>query len=185
MSPIVVINRFPTDTPAEITLVKEKSLAAGATAVVTHNVWAEGGQGGIELAEAVVEATNKPNHFHHLYPLHLSIKEKIEAIATQVYGADGVTYAPLAEKKLKLFTELGFDQLPICMAKTHLSLSHKPQVKGRPHHFRIPVRDIRASIGAGFLYPLLGTIMTMPGLPSVPADTKVDIDEKGNTIKLF
>ena len=183
--PIVVINRFPTDTPAEIKLVKEKSLAAGAAAAVTHNVWAEGGEGGIELAEAVVEATSKPNNFHHLYPLNLSIKEKIEIIATKIYGADGVNYTPLAEKKIKLFTEVGFDNLPMCMAKTHLSLSHEPNVKGRPRNFRIPVRDVRASVGAGFLYPLLGTMMTMPGLPSVPASTKVDIDEKGNTVGLF
>jgi len=183
--PIVVINRFPTDTPAEIKLVKEKSLAAGAAAAVTHNVWAEGGEGGIELAEAVVEATSKPNNFHHLYPLNLSIKEKIETIATKIYGADGVNYTPLAEKKIKLFTEVGFDNLPMCMAKTHLSLSHEPNVKGRPRNFRIPVRDVRASVGAGFLYPLLGTMMTMPGLPSVPASTKVDIDEKGNTVGLF
>jgi len=183
--PIVVINRFPTDTSAEIKLVKEKSLAAGAAAAVTHNVWAEGGEGGIELAEAVVEATSKPNNFHHLYPLNLSIKEKIEIIATKIYGADGVNYTPLAEKKIKLFTEVGFDNLPMCMAKTHLSLSHEPNVKGRPRNFRIPVRDVRASVGAGFLYPLLGTMMTMPGLPSVPASTRVDIDENGNTVGLF
>jgi formate--tetrahydrofolate ligase len=183
--PVVVLNRFTTDTPAEIALVKEKALAAGATAAVTHEVWAKGGEGGIELAEAVVAATKKPNHFHYLYPLDLSIQEKIERIATKIYGAEGVDYAPLAEKKIRLFTEVGFDQLPICMAKTHLSLSHDPSVKGRPRHFRIPVRDVRASVGAGFLYPLLGTMMTMPGLPSVPAATKVDIDEKGNTVGLF
>jgi len=183
--PIVVINRFPTDTPAEIKLIKEKALSAGAIAAVTHEVWAKGGEGGIELAQAVVEATQKPNHFHHLYPLDLSIKEKIETIATKIYGADGIDYTPLAEKKIKLFAEVGFDKLPICMAKTHLSLSHDPSVKGRPRHFRIPVRDVRASVGAGFLYPLLGTMMTMPGLPSVPAATKVDIDEEGNTVGLF
>jgi formate--tetrahydrofolate ligase len=183
--PIVVINRFPTDTPAEIELVKEKALAAGATAAVTHNVWAKGGEGGIELAEAVVEATKKPTNFHHLYPLDLSIKEKIETIATKIYGADGVDYTRLAEKKIKLFTEVGFDKLPMCMAKTHLSLSHDPSVKGRPRNFRIPVRDVRASVGAGFLDPLLWTMMTMPGLPTVPAYTKVDIDENGNTVGLF
>jgi formyltetrahydrofolate synthetase len=192
---VVVINRFTTDTPAEIELVKEKALAAGATAAVTHEVWAKGGEGGIELAEAVVEATKKPNHFHYLtkkpnhfhylYPLDMSIKEKIETIATKIYGAEGVDYARLAEKKIKLFTEVGFDKLPMCMAKTHLSLSHEPLVKGRPRNFRIPVRDVRASVGAGFLYPLLGTMMTMPGLPSVPASTKVDIDEEGKTVGLF
>jgi formyltetrahydrofolate synthetase len=121
------------------------------------------------LAEAVVEATKKPNHFHYLYPLDMSIKEKIETIATKIYGAEGVDYARLAEN----------------MAKTHLSLSHEPLVKGRPRNFRIPVRDVRASVGAGFLYPLLGTMMTMPGLPSVPASTKVDIDEEGKTVGLF
>jgi len=183
--PVVVINRFTTDTPAEIRLIKEKALSAGAISAVTHEVWAKGGEGGIELAQAVIEATQKPNHFHHLYPLDLSIKEKIETIATKIYGADGIDYTPLAEKKIKLFAEVGFDQLPICMAKTHLSLSHDPSVKGRPRHFRIPVRDVRASVGAGFLSPLLGTMMTMPGLPSVPAATKVDIDEQGNTVGLF
>jgi len=183
--PIVVINRFPTDTPAEIELIKEKALAAGATAAVTHEVWAKGGEGAIELAEAVVEATKKPTNFHHLYPLDLPIKEKIETIATKIYGAEGVDYASLAKKKIKLFTEVGFDKLPMCMAKTHLSLSHEPSVKGRPRNFRIPIRDVRASVGAGFLYPLLGTMMTMPGLPSIPASTKVDIDENGNTVGLF
>ena len=132
-----------------------------------------------------MEATKKPNHFHYLYPLDLSIKEKIETIATKIYGAEGVDYDSLAEKKIKLFTEVGFDKLPMCMAKTHLSLSHDPSVKGRPRNFRIPVRDVRASVGAGFLYPLLGTMMTMPGLPSIPASTKVDIDENGNTVGLF
>ena len=183
--PIVVINRFPTDTPAEIELIKQRALAAGAAAAVTHNVWAKGGKGGIELAEAVVEATKKPNNFHFLYPLDLTIKEKIETITGKIYGAEGVDYSSLAEKKIKLYSEVGFDKLPMCMAKTHLSLSHEPSVKGRPRNFRIPIRDVRASVGAGFLYPLLGAMMTMPGLPSVPASTKVDIDEKGNTIGLF
>ena len=182
---VVVVNRFTTDTPAEIELVKQKALAAGATAAVTHEVWAKGGEGGIELAKAVVEATKKSNHFHYLYPLDLSIKEKIETIATKIYGAEGVDYSRLAEKKIKLFNEVGFDKLPMCMAKTHLSLSHDPSVKGRPRNFRIPVRDVRASVGAGFLYPILGSMMTMPGLPSVPASTKVDIDEEGKTVGLF
>jgi len=171
--------------PDEIKLVKEKALATGATAAVTHNVWAKGGEGGIELAEAVVEATNKLNHFHYLYPLDMSIKEKIETITSKIYGAEGVGYSRLAEKKIKLFNKVGFDRLPMCMAKTHLSLSHDPSVKGRLRNFRIPVRDVRASVGAGFLYPLLGAMMTMPGLPSVPASTKVDIDENGNTVGLF
>ncbi len=185
ISPVVVINRFPTDTPAEIDLVKEKGLAAGAASVVTHEGWAKGGEGCLELAEAVIEATEKDNNFHYLYPLEASIKEKIEIIATKVYGADGVTYLEQAEKNIKLFESVGFGNLPICMAKTHLSLSHDPALKGRPRNYKIPIRDIRASVGAGFLYPLLGTMMTMPGLPSIPAATKVDIDKDGNTVGLF
>lgn len=185
ISPVVVINRFPTDTAAEIDLVKEKGLAAGAASVVTHEGWAKGGAGCLELAEAVIEATEKDNNFHYLYPLEASIKEKIEIIATKVYGADGVTYLEQAEKNIKLFESVGFGNLPICMAKTHLSLSHDPALKGRPRNYKIPIRDIRASVGAGFLYPLLGTMMTMPGLPSIPAATKVDIDKNCNTVGLF
>ncbi|MBN2394887.1 MAG: formate--tetrahydrofolate ligase, partial [Candidatus Atribacteria bacterium] len=182
---VVVINRFPTDTPNEIALIRKKASQAGASAVVTHEAWAKGGEGCIELAEAVVEATEKPNHFHYLYPLEASIKEKIETIATKIYGADGVDYLDKAERNIRLFNAAGFAHLPICMAKTHLSLSHDPSVKGRPRHFRIPIRDIRASVGAGFLYPLLGEMMTMPGLPSEPAAARVDIDQNGNTIGLF
>jgi formyltetrahydrofolate synthetase len=111
-----------------------------------------------------------------LYPLEASIKEKIETIATKIYGADGVDFEPLAEQKIRLYTKLGYDRLPINMAKTHLSLSHDPNLKGRPRNFRLPVRDIRASVGAGFLYPLCGQMRTMPGLPKVPAAAKVDID---------
>ncbi len=185
IKPVVVINSFPTDTPAEIELIKEKGLQAGASAVVTHEGWAKGGEGCLELAQAVLEAIEKENGFHYLYPLEASIKEKIELIATKIYGADGVTYEEPAERNIRLFESVGFGKLPICMAKTHLSLSHDPALKGRPQHFTVPIRDIRASVGAGFLYPLLGTMMTMPGLPSVPAATKVDIDEQGNTVGLF
>lgn len=185
ISPVVVINRFPTDTPAEIELIMEKGLKAGAGAVVTHEGWAKGGEGCIKLAEAVIEATEKENSFHYLYPLEASIKEKIETIATKIYGADGVTYMDQAERNIRLFESVGFGNLPICMAKTHLSLSHDPFLKGRPKNYKIPIRDIRASVGAGFLYPLLGTMMTMPGLPSVPAATRVDIDKDGKTVGLF
>lgn len=185
IKPVVVINRFPTDTPAEIALIKEIGLKAGAASVVTHEGWAKGGDGCLELAEAVIEATQHETNFHYLYPLEASIKEKIEIIATKVYGADGVTYLDQAEKNIKLFESVGFGSLPICMAKTHLSLSHDPALKGRPRNYKIPIRDVRASVGAGFLYPLLGTMMTMPGLPSIPAATKVDIDKNGNTVGLF
>ena len=183
--PIVAINRFTTDTDKEIEAIKEEAEKAGAYAVVIHEVWAKGGEGGLELAKKVVEAAEKKNDFHYLYPVDAPIKEKIETIATKIYGADGVDYTPLAEKKIAFFTEKGFDTLPICMAKTHLSLSHDPLLKGRPKGFRIPIRDIKASVGAGFLYPLLGTMMTMPGLPSHPAAMDVDIDENGKVVGLF
>jgi len=133
----------------------------------------------------VVAACEKSNHFKLLYPDEASIKEKIETIATKVYGADGVDYDRVAEQKIELFTRWGLDKLPICMAKTHLSLSHDSNLKGRPRGFRMPVRDIRPSAGAGFLYPLLGTFSTMPGLPSKPAALKVDIDKEGKVVGLF
>jgi formyltetrahydrofolate synthetase len=148
-------------------------------------VWLKGGDGGTELAEAVVKAAEKPSDFKFLYPLDWSIKKKIETIATKIYGADGVNYSPEAEKKIELYTRQGFDKLPICMAKTHLSLSHDPDLKGRPTGFTVPIRDVRVSAGAGFLYPLLGMMRTMPGLPKVPAGTNVDIDDEGNIVGLF
>ncbi|MBN1383639.1 MAG: formate--tetrahydrofolate ligase [Elusimicrobia bacterium] len=182
---VVAINKFITDTDKEIKLVKKKALEAGADAAEISEVWEKGGAGGKKLAEAVVKACEKKTNFKFLYELEAPIKEKIETIATKIYGADGVDYLPDAEKKIKLYTKLGYDKLPLCMAKTHLSLSHDPKLKGRPRGFRVPVRDIRASVGAGFLYPLLGTMRTMPGLPSVPAGTKVDIDKNGKIVGLF
>jgi formyltetrahydrofolate synthetase len=182
---IVSINMFATDFPEEIEVIKEAALDAGADACVVNQVWLKGGAGGEELAEAVVKACDKPSEFKFLYPLEASIKEKIETIALKIYGADGVDYLPKAEEKIELYTKQGFDKLPICMAKTHLSLSHDPNLKGRPKGFRIPIRDVRASIGAGFLYPLLGEMRTMPGLPKTPAGMKVDIDENGNIVGLF
>ena len=136
------------------------------------------------MARAVVAACEKPSQFNFLYPLDLPIKDKIEIIARKVYGASGVEYQPDAEKKIKLYTELGFANLPICMAKTHLSLSHDPNKKGAPTGFTLPVRDIRASVGAGFLYPLCGEMMTMPGLPSEPAFQRIDIDAEGRVVGL-
>ncbi len=182
---VVAINRFDTDSKEEIDAVRERSLAAGAEDAVESNVWLNGGNGGLELAEAVMKAADKKSEFRFLYPLDWPIKKKIEEIATKIYGADGVEYLPEAEDKIELYTKQGFDKLPICMAKTHLSLSHDPNLKGRPTGFIVPIRDVRASIGAGFLYPLLGTMRTMPGLPEVPAGTKVDIDENGNIVGLF
>ena len=182
---VVALNRFTTDTDSEIEAVRQKALEAGAEDAVPSTVWADGGAGGEDLARAVVKAAEKPTQFDFLYPLDASIKEKIETIATKIYGADGVDYLPLAEQKIRLYTKLGYDKLPICMAKTHLSLSHDPNLKGRPRGFRVPILDIRASVGAGFLYPLLGEMRTMPGLPSIPAGTKVDIDETGRVVGLF
>ncbi|MCL4378057.1 MAG: formate--tetrahydrofolate ligase [Actinobacteria bacterium] len=182
---VVSINTFNSDYKEEIETIKEMAIAAGAVDCVISEVWAKGSAGGQDLANAVVKACEKPNGFKFLYPLEATIKEKIEIIATKIYGADGVDYLPKAEEKITLYTKQGFDKLPICMAKTHLSLSHDPNIKGRPRNYRIPIRDIRASIGAGFLYPLLGEMRTMPGLPKVPAGTKVDIDENGNIVGLF
>jgi len=182
---VVAINQFTTDTEAEIKVIKEKALKAGAQAAVISQVWAKGGQGGVELAEAVVEACKTKSEFKFLYSLDIPIKEKIETIATKIYGADGVDYSPLAEKKIRRFTKQGLNRLPICMAKTHLSLSHDPNLKGRPRGFRVPIRDVRPSVGAGFLYPLCGEMRTMPGLPTYPAAMDVDIDETGRTVGLF
>ncbi len=182
---VVAVNRFATDTDHEIDLVRDQAKAFGAVDAVPMEVFSKGGEGGRELAEAVVKAASQPNEFKFLYPLTLSIKEKIEIIATQIYGADGVDYSPEAEKKIKLYTDLGYAPLPICMAKTHLSLSHDPKLKGRPKGFRIPVRDVRASVGAGFLYPLLGEMRTMPGLPSQPAGNKIDLTPDGKVVGLF
>jgi formate--tetrahydrofolate ligase len=182
---IVAINRFTSDTDAEVEIARKKALEAGASAAVISEGWEKGGAGCTDLARAVVDACAKDNEMKFLYPLETPIKEKIETIATKVYGAGSVGYDILSEKKIKLFTELGFDKLPICMAKTHLSLSDNPTLKGAPKGFRVNIRDIRASIGAGFLYPLLGDMQTMPGLPTEGAFAKVDVDEHGNIQGLF
>ena len=182
---VVAVNHFPTDTDTEHDFIKQRAMDAGADFAVTHKVHADGGLGGVELAEAVVKACELPKEFKLLYPDDASIKEKIEAIATEIYGADGVDYLPAAEAKIKLYTELGYGNLPMCMAKTHLSLSHEPTLRGRPTGWRLPIRDIRASVGAGFLYPLCGDMRTMPGLPKFPAGDSIDIDADGNVVGLF
>jgi len=182
---VVAINLFPTDTEAEIGLVRQRSLAAGAEGAYVSEVWAKGGAGAEDLARAVLEATERPAQFRFLYELDRPIKDKIETIATRIYGADGVDYLPAAEQQIKKYTDLGYANLPVCMAKTHLSLSHDPALKGRPRGFRVPIRDVRASMGAGFLYPLLGEMRTMPGLPSEPNTWKIDLDDDGNVVGLF
>ncbi|MFA5500097.1 MAG: formate--tetrahydrofolate ligase [Candidatus Omnitrophota bacterium] len=182
---VVAINKFTTDTDKEIEAVRKKALAAGADDAVVSDVWARGGEGGMDLARAVIKAADKPSNFKFLYPLEGSITQKIEKIAMSVYGAQKVEYSPEAMKKIELYTKLGYDKFPICMAKTHLSLSHDPELKGRPEGFTIPIRDIRVAAGAGFLYPLCGQMRTMPGLPSEPAGTHIDLDENGNVLGLF
>ncbi len=182
---VVAVNRFGTDTDAEIALVKQIAKAAGAEAVAMSDHFARGGDGAIELAEAVVAACEKPSRFQFLYDVDQPIKVKIETIAREVYGADGVSYEPLAEKQIEQYEAAGFGQLPICMAKTHLSLSHDPELKGVPTGFTVPVREVRVSAGAGFVYPLLGAMSTMPGLPTNPAFMNIDIDENGRVMGLF
>jgi formate--tetrahydrofolate ligase len=182
---VVAVNKFSTDTDKEIEWVKKKAIELGADDCQVSEVWAKGGEGGLDLARAVVKAAAGAKKFKFLYPLDIPIKEKIKTIATEIYGAKDVEYSELAEKKVQLYTARGWDKLPICMAKTHLSLSHDPNLKGRPRDFILPIRDIRASIGAGFLYPLCGKMQTMPGLPSHPAGEKIDLDNKGNIVGLF
>ena len=183
---VVAVNSFATDTPAEVELIRKSALEFGAMDAVVSTHWADGGKGARKLAEAVVKAAEKKSNFKFLYPLDRSIKEKIETIATQIYRADGVDYSPESEEQITRYTLLGFDKLPICMAKTHLSFTTDVNVKGAPTGFRIMVREVRASVGAGFLYPLLGKMSTMPGLPTRPVFYDVDLDLKtGKVVGLF
>ncbi len=182
---VVAVNRFPTDTPAELETVRQAALEFGAFDAVVAEHWEKGGEGAVALAQAVMRAAEQPSDFRFLYNLETSIKEKIETICREVYGADGVDYEPLAEERIAEYTRLGYAHLPICMAKTHLSISHDPALKGAPRGFRVPIRDIRLSAGAGFLYPLVGKMRTMPGLPTRPAFLNVDIDlETGKVVGL-
>ena len=184
---VVAVNKFYTDTDAELALVCKASVEeSGAEAAVVTEHWEFGGEGAVELAKAVIKAAEKPHEFKFLYPLEMGIKEKIETIAREIYGADGVDYTPEANERIADYERLGFGGNPICMAKTHLSISHDPNLKGVPTGFRVPVSDIKASVGAGFLYPLLGDMRTMPGLPTRPAFFDVDLDlETGEVLGLF
>jgi methylenetetrahydrofolate dehydrogenase (NADP+)/methenyltetrahydrofolate cyclohydrolase/formyltetrahydrofolate synthetase len=182
---VVAINRFKDDTDREIEHIRKRATETGAFAVEESNVWAEGDEGGVALARAVVEACEQPSNFKFLYPEELSIKEKIETVAREIYRAEGVDYTPDAEAKIKLFTSMGLSHLPLCMAKTHLSFTHDPRLKGTPRNWRLPITDVRASVGAGFIYPLCGTMRTMPGLPTRPVFTDIDIDlETGDVVGL-
>ena len=182
---VVALNRFETDTDKELAFVVEQAQQRFGVTAVVSDVFARGGEGGRELAEAVVAATRQPSKMCLLYPDDLPVKEKIERLATRLYGADGVEYAPEANRKIKLYTDLGFGRLPICMAKTHLSLSHDPNWKGVPRDYKFAIRDVRLSAGAGFLYPIAGEMQTMPGLGSQPAAVRIDVNERGEVVGLF
>ena len=181
---VVAINAFPTDTPAELALVEEKCKALGVN-VALSEVWAKGGEGGTALAKEVMRLCEQPNDFHYSYELDGTIEDKLNAIATKIYHADGVTLTPAAKKQAAELTALGFDKLPICMAKTQYSFSDDATKLGAPRNFRITVRNLKVSAGAGFLVALTGDIMTMPGLPKVPAAEKIDVDEFGKISGLF
>ncbi len=176
---VVAINTFPTDTPAEIELIKEIAMKAGASAAHVSTMFADGGKGGEDLAQALVDVCDEASTFQFLYPAEASLEEKIHALATKIYGAESVEYSDLAKEKLAQFQKLGYDKFPICMAKTQYSLSHDAKLKGRPQGFTFPIRDVRVSVGAGFVYPLAGAMMTMPGLGRNPAGKQMDIDESG------
>ena len=181
---VVAVNKVPTDTDAEVELVIAKCRELGVN-VVLSDVWAKGGEGGVELAEEVVRLCEQPNDFTFSYDLDCTIEEKIEAIVKKVYGGDGINVLPAAKNEIKKLTELGFDKLPVCMAKTQYSFSDDPALLGAPSGFTVTIKKVKVSAGAGFIVVLTGDIMTMPGLPKVPAAEKIDVDENGVISGLF
>ncbi len=183
VTPVVAVNVFPDDHATDIAAIGEIAAECGARAAVTTH-FADGGRGATELAEAVAEAAAEPSEFRVLYPDDATLKEKIHTVATRVYGADGVEYTALADKQLTTYEEAGFGHLPVCIAKTHLSISSDPKLKGAPTGWTLPVREVRASVGAGFVYPICGDMRTMPGLGREPAATSIDIDRDGNVVNL-
>jgi formate--tetrahydrofolate ligase len=183
VSPVVAINAFPTDHPSEHRAIREIAESMGArVAVCTH--FADGGRGATELAEAVAEAAAEPGRFELLYPDTATLREKIETVAERIYGADGVDYSPAATQQLDRYERNGFGHLPVCIAKTHLSISSDPGLKGAPTGWRLPVREVRASVGAGFVYPICGEMRTMPGLSADPAAFHIDLDRDGEIVGL-
>jgi formyltetrahydrofolate synthetase len=182
---VVTVNRFPTDTDAELELVARLAKQAGAENVVVNDGYARGGEGAVDLANAVVEACEQPGRFTPLTPDGTGVADQIEAIARRVYGADGVEYLPQAERDLARLATLGMGEAPVCMAKTHLSLSHDPTLRNRPTGFRLPVRGLVPSAGAGFVVVLCGDMQRMPGLGATPNFVGVDVDERGRTVGLF
>jgi len=184
VTPVVAINAFAEDFPSEHEAIREIAAGVGVRAAVcTHFV--NGGKGAVELAEAIIEAAEEPSQFRMLYEDSASLRQKVEIIATEVYGADGVDYLPLAARQIDTYEQAGFGTLPVCIAKTHLSISSDPSLKGAPTGWRLPVREARANVGAGFVYLVSGDMRTMPGLSSSPAAERIDIDEKGNVVGLY
>jgi formate--tetrahydrofolate ligase len=177
---IVAINRYPTDTNTEIELLRTLAIEKGASQVAVTDAFARGGEGSLELAEAVVRTCQSPDHAIPMYPLSASLSEKLDIVARRVYGAEGIELSPHAERQLHRYTDLGFGEFPVCVAKTQYSLSHNSKLLGRPRGFRIPIQEARVAAGAGFVYTLAGDIMTMPGLPSQPAALRIDVDATGS-----
>ena len=184
VEPVVAINAMPSDFASERAAIAEVAASMGVRcAVGTH--FADGGRGAAEIAESVAEVTAQPANFRFLYPSEASLRQKVEAIATKIYGADGVDYAPLADRQLDGYERNGFGNLPVCIAKTQYSLSHDASLKGAPTGFRLPVREVRASVGAGFIYLICGDMRTMPGLAANPAAASIDLDDDGNIVGLY
>ena len=183
VTPVVAINSFPTDHPSEQAAVREIAEELGVRSAVCNN-FADGGRGATELAEVVNDAANEPSSFHFLYSSDATLREKIETVATKIYGADSVEYYPPAAEQIDSYERNGFGKLSVCIAKTHLSISSDPKLKGAPTGWKLPVREVRASVGAGFVYPICGDMRTMPGLPSSPNAIRIDIDDKGEIVGL-
>lgn len=184
----LAINKFETDTDAEIEVIREEALKAGAEDAIAANHWAEGGLGALDLAKGVIKASEKsqPENFKLLYSTEGSVQERIEAIAKKMYGAASVTFSEIAQKKVDTYTKQGYGNLPICIAKTQYSLSHDAALKGAPTGFEVPIRDVRMAAGAGYLYALAADIQTIPGLPTAPGYLNVDVDgETGEIDGLF
>jgi formate--tetrahydrofolate ligase len=179
---VVAVNAFKDDSPDELNWVCERAKLAGAEAAAVSTHWADGGRGAEELARAVTKVAAQGSQFKHLYDVAWPIKRKIETIATTMYGAGGVTFLPQAERDIELATRMGFDMLPLCMAKTPLSLSHEPSLKGRPSGFTVPIQELRILAGAGFLTAVCSGIQLMPGLPKRPAGERIDVDPQSGQI---
>jgi len=181
--PVVAINAFPNDHDSEHAVIRRYCNGLGVRSAVTRHV-AEGGSGALELAQVVMEAAHEPTSFEFLYPLDLPLEQKIEAIATQIYGADGIDVSPAAARALKDYERLGYGGLPVVIAKTHLSISSDPALRGAPRGWRMPVREVRAAVGAGYVYAICGDMRTMPGLPTSPNAERIDITEDGSVTGL-